>query len=109
VRDIANTAVARGKIYYASERGEAIPEGWATNIDGVLTGSSVGSSIAAPDDPDGRSGCGHLLICIDIRSAADSAEFERRMEALIEEIKAASTAAGVAEGITLADETWSPL
>lgn len=37
VMDIANTAVARGKIYHATERGEPIPEGWAADADGVPT------------------------------------------------------------------------
>ena len=37
VMDIANTAVARGKIYLAAEREEPIPEGWAANAEGVAT------------------------------------------------------------------------
>jgi LDH2 family malate/lactate/ureidoglycolate dehydrogenase len=37
VLDIANTAVARGKIYLARQRGESIPEGWATDAKGVCT------------------------------------------------------------------------
>jgi LDH2 family malate/lactate/ureidoglycolate dehydrogenase len=37
VLDIANTVVARGKIYHARERGESIPDGWAIDIDGVPT------------------------------------------------------------------------
>ncbi|MEM6985653.1 MAG: Ldh family oxidoreductase [Pseudomonadota bacterium] len=35
--DIANTAVARGKLYLAKQRGEAIPEGWAIDSDGMPT------------------------------------------------------------------------
>ncbi|RZU32399.1 Ldh family oxidoreductase [Blastococcus saxobsidens] len=35
--DIANTAVARGKIHLAGKRGEAIPEGWALTADGAPT------------------------------------------------------------------------
>jgi len=35
--DIANTAVARGKIYLARNRGEAIPENWALTADGAPT------------------------------------------------------------------------
>ena len=35
--DIANTAVARGKVYLAKNRGEAIPEGWALTADGAPT------------------------------------------------------------------------
>jgi LDH2 family malate/lactate/ureidoglycolate dehydrogenase len=35
--DIANTAVARGKIYLAKNRGEAIPDSWALTADGGPT------------------------------------------------------------------------
>lgn len=35
--DIANTAVARGKIYLARSRGEGIPDGWAMDADGHPT------------------------------------------------------------------------
>ena len=35
--DIANTAVARGKIHLARNRGEPIPEGWALTADGAPT------------------------------------------------------------------------
>ena len=35
--DIANTAVARGKIYLARNRGEPIPETWAITADGAPT------------------------------------------------------------------------
>ena len=35
--DIANTAVARGKLHAAQARGEAIPEGWAIDADGRAT------------------------------------------------------------------------
>ena len=37
VLDIANTNVARGKIYLAKQRGESIPEGWALGTDGQPT------------------------------------------------------------------------
>jgi LDH2 family malate/lactate/ureidoglycolate dehydrogenase len=37
VTDIANTAVARGKVYLARQRGEQIPPGWAIDSDGVPT------------------------------------------------------------------------
>ncbi len=37
VLDIANSAVARGKIYLARQRGEAIPEGWASDAAGAPT------------------------------------------------------------------------
>jgi len=37
VLDIANTGVARGKIYLARQKGQAIPEGWAINAAGAPT------------------------------------------------------------------------
>ncbi|MDX1483584.1 MAG: Ldh family oxidoreductase [Alphaproteobacteria bacterium] len=37
VLDIANTAVARGKLYLARQRGEEIPLGWAMDADGRPT------------------------------------------------------------------------
>ena len=37
VLDIANTAVARGKVYLARQKGERIPEGWALDSTGVPT------------------------------------------------------------------------
>ena len=37
VLDIANTGVARGKIYLARQKGLPIPEGWAINAAGVPT------------------------------------------------------------------------
>ncbi len=37
VLDIANTGVARGKVYLARQKGQPIPEGWAIDADGVPT------------------------------------------------------------------------
>src|SRR5512140_2507124 len=37
VLDIANTAVARGKVYLARQRGERIPDGWALDAEGRPT------------------------------------------------------------------------
>ncbi|MFC9358584.1 Ldh family oxidoreductase [Rhodococcus sp. NPDC057014] len=37
VLDIANTGVARGKVYAARERGQQLPEGWAIDTDGLPT------------------------------------------------------------------------
>jgi LDH2 family malate/lactate/ureidoglycolate dehydrogenase len=37
VLDIANTGVARGKIYLARQKGQTIPEGWAINAEGAPT------------------------------------------------------------------------
>jgi LDH2 family malate/lactate/ureidoglycolate dehydrogenase len=37
VLDIANTGVARGKVYAARERGQRLPEGWAIDVAGLPT------------------------------------------------------------------------
>jgi LDH2 family malate/lactate/ureidoglycolate dehydrogenase len=161
VMDIANTAVARGKIYLAAERGEDIPPTWAADeqgvpttnakyaihglilpmaghkgyvisfmmdvLAGVLTGSQFGASIAGPYQADRKSGCGHLLLTIDVEALMSQADFAQRMEQLIDEIKAVPTAAGVSDiffpgeledlntekhlatGISVADNTWDSL
>lgn len=41
VLDIANTGVARGKIYLAKQKGESIPLGWALNAEGEPTTDPV--------------------------------------------------------------------
>ncbi|WP_066160879.1 Ldh family oxidoreductase [Hydrogenophaga pseudoflava] len=161
VMDIANTAVARGKIYLAAERGEDIPPTWAADeqgvpttnakdaihglilpmaghkgyvisfmmdvLSGVLTGSQFGSNIAGPYQADRKSGCGHLLLTINVEALMAQADFAQRMEQLIDEIKAVPAAAGVSDiffpgeledrntakhlttGISVADNTWDSL
>lgn len=161
VMDIANTAVARGKIYLAAERGEDIPPTWAADeqgvpttnakdaihglilpmaghkgyvisfmmdvLSGVLTGSQFGSNIAGPYQADRKSGCGHLLLTINVEALMTQADFAQRMEQLIDEIKAVPAAAGVSDiffpgeledrntakhlttGISVADNTWDSL
>lgn len=161
VMDIANTAVARGKIYLAAERGEDIPPTWAADesgtpttnakdaihglilpmaghkgyvisfmmdvLAGVLTGSNFGSNIAGPYQADRKSGCGHLLLTIDVKAMMPIGEFEQRMEILIDEIKSIPAASGIEEiffpgeledrnteknlarGISVADNTWESL
>lgn len=41
ILDIANTAVARGKLYLARQRGDAIPDGWAVDAEGRRTTDPV--------------------------------------------------------------------
>lgn len=128
VLDIANTGVARGKIYAAKERGQRLPDGWAidaaglpTNdpqaaidglilpmaghkgyaisfmmdvLSGVLTGSSFAADVVGPYVPDKRSGCGHLVVAIDIAAIMPREQFEQRMDALIATIKACPATSG---------------
>lgn len=131
VLDIANTGVARGKVYLAKQKGQTIPLGWAINsagepttdpgdaiaglilpmaehkgyaiammmdvLSGVLTGSNFGSAINGPYQFDKRSGCGHLMIVLDITAFQPIAEFNTRMEQLISEIKSVPLAKGFDE------------
>ena len=131
VLDIANTAVARGKIYLAKQRGEKIPMDWAMAIDGsrtddpvaaiagtllpmgghkgygvsvimdmlsgVLTGSAFGTGVSGPYQADRRSGCGHLMIALDIAAFQPLAAFEARIRAQIAELKSTPRASGVDE------------
>jgi LDH2 family malate/lactate/ureidoglycolate dehydrogenase len=131
VLDIANTAVARGKIYAALQRGEEIPVGWAIDRDGrpttdpsaaidgillpvgghkgygisfmmdvlsgVLTGSSYATDVVGPYVPDQPSGCGHLVIALDIDAMLGAELFAARIDDLIESTKAVPLAAGATE------------
>jgi len=131
VLDIANTGVARGKIYAALQRGERIPDTWAIDdvgapttdpraaiegillpmaghkgygisfmmdvLSGVLTGSAFATDVAGPYVPDRRSGCGHLVIAIDIERILGRDEFDRRIDGLIELTKGVPLAAGATE------------
>ena len=131
VLDIANTGVARGKVYLAKQKGLPIPHGWALNaagepttdakeaidgiilpmaahkgyaiamlmdvLSGVLTGSAFGSGVKGPYQFDQRSGCGHLMIALDIGAFQPLGEFGARMEELIREIKLVPLAKGFEE------------
>jgi LDH2 family malate/lactate/ureidoglycolate dehydrogenase len=132
VLDIANTGVARGKIYAAAEKGVPIPDGWALDADGapttdaaaaldggvvlpmaghkgyaisfmmdvfsgVLTGSSFGTDVGGPWQPDAHSGAGHLAIAIDIAAFQPLGQFEERMRQLVGQVKSVRRAPGVDE------------
>ena len=131
VLDMANTLVARGKIFVARQKGLPIPEGWAIDAEGrpttdhvaalggvilpmaehkgyaitlmmdvlagALSGSQVLTGVNSPFHTDRRSGSGHFVLALDVAKFGPLAEFERRVEAMIAEIKAAPRAAGVAE------------
>ena len=129
--DIANTGVARGKVYLARQKGQRIPEGWAINaagepttdpqeaidgiilpmahhkgyviammmdvLSGVLTGSAFGSGVHGPYQFEHKSGCGHLMIAMNVEAFQPLAEFNTRMEQLIAEIKSVPLARGFDE------------
>lgn len=131
ILDIANTMVARGKIYTARQDGSAIPNSWAIDRDGnpttdptaalaglilpigghkgyaitfmmdvlsgVLSGAEFASGVAGPYQAERRSGCGHLIIVLNIEAFIGLAEFNARVERLIDEVKAAPLAPGFDE------------
>jgi LDH2 family malate/lactate/ureidoglycolate dehydrogenase len=63
-------------------------------LSGVLTGSSFGADVVGPYVPDERSGCGHLVIAIDIAAIMPRERFVERMDQLITTIKESRTAPG---------------
>lgn len=161
VMDMANTAVARGKVYVAADRGTSIPQGWGAAADGtpttdpreaieglilpvggakgyvmafmfdvlagVLTGSAFGADVVGPYRPEGASGAGHLLITLDVDAFADREDYDARVTALADQVRASEPAAwsdGVltpgeledrnrrraeADGIHISDRTWAEL
>ena len=131
VLDIANTAVARGKIYLAKQKDMDIPAGWALDtlgapttdaaeaiagliapmaghkgyaiavmmdmLSGVLTGSAFGAAVQGPYQSENRSGCGHLIIALNIAAFMPATEFGERMEQLIAQLKSTPLASGTTE------------
>ena len=131
ILDIANTMVARGKIYTARQEGREIPNSWAIDQDGnpttdpaaalaglilpigghkgyaitfmmdvlsgVLSGAEFASGVSGPYQAERRSGCGHLVIVLNIEAFTGLAEFNERVERLIGEVKAAPLAPGYDE------------
>jgi len=159
--DMANTGVARGKIYLARQRHEKIPFGWALDaegaptddptkaiegiilpmaehkgyaiaalmdvLSGVVSGSAFLSAVNGPYHYDRRSECGHFLTVYNIEDFIEPGDFDRRIEAFVEEIKSQPLAQGVSEiflpgemearahqrqlgeGIKLPADTWAEL
>ena len=66
-------------------------------LSGVLTGSSFATGVSGPQQAERRSGCGHLVLAVDVAAAADPDAFGERMEALIAEMKAVPLAEGAEE------------
>jgi len=119
VLDIANSVVAYGKIFIANQLGRKIPDAWAVDPEGrpttdpaaaiagllrpmadhkgyaaafmmeVLAGVLTGAEFATRLYENGRSGLGQLALALDIDAFMPVEEFESRMEALIETVKAA--------------------
>lgn len=129
--DMANTGVARGKIYLARNKRQPIPEGWALNaagepttdpqaaidgiilpmaghkgyaiaamvdmMSGVLTGSGFLSAVHSPYKTAEKSNCGHMMIAMNIGAFQPLAQFHKRMQAFIGELKSVPLAKGYDE------------
>jgi LDH2 family malate/lactate/ureidoglycolate dehydrogenase len=63
-------------------------------LSGVLTGSSFGSDVVGPYVSDQRSGCGHLVIAIDIAAVMAPEQFTARIDELITTLKSSRTVPG---------------
>jgi LDH2 family malate/lactate/ureidoglycolate dehydrogenase len=66
-------------------------------LSGVLTGSSFATGVSGPQQAERRSGCGHLVLAIDVAAVADPDRFGERMETLIAEMQAVPLAEGFEE------------
>ena len=66
-------------------------------LSGVLTGSAFGSGVHGPYQFEHKSGCGHLMIAMNVEAFQPLAEFNTRMEQLIAEIKSVPLAKGFDE------------
>jgi LDH2 family malate/lactate/ureidoglycolate dehydrogenase len=131
VLDVANTAVARGKIYLARQHGQPIPPGWAINVAGepttdaaealaglilpmaghkgygiavmmdvlagVLSGSAFGEDVSGPYQAERPSGCGHLMVALDVKAFIPPAQFDQRMEQMIARLKSTPPTTGSSE------------
>lgn len=63
-------------------------------LSGVLTGSSFGRNVVGPYVPDQRSGCGHLVMAIDIAAIMAPEQFNERMDEYIASVKTSRPAPG---------------
>jgi LDH2 family malate/lactate/ureidoglycolate dehydrogenase len=63
-------------------------------LSGVLTGSSFATGVSGPQQAERRSGSGHLVLALDVEAFLPLAEFNRRVEQLIEEVKSVPLAEG---------------
>jgi LDH2 family malate/lactate/ureidoglycolate dehydrogenase len=66
-------------------------------LSGLLTGSSFGASVNGPYVADMPSGCGHLMIALNVAAYQTMPEFETRVEKLITELKSVPRAQGFEE------------
>ena len=63
-------------------------------LSGVLTGSAFGADVVGPYVPDRPSGCGHLVIAINIAAIMPPDQFANRMGELIGSVKGSRSAPG---------------
>lgn len=130
--DLATSLVARGNIIAAQKKGQAIPAGWALDVDGnpttdasaalagtvltmaghkgyalalmvevmsgVLSGAAVGSHIGSMyKNMDRKQDVGHFFCLMDISAFMDREIFIKRIDTMVDEIKAVKKRPGVQE------------
>jgi LDH2 family malate/lactate/ureidoglycolate dehydrogenase len=66
-------------------------------LSGVLTGSGYATGVTGPYVPDRRSGCGHLVLALRVDAVIDPADFDRRIDDLIDLTKGVPLARGAEE------------
>ena len=66
-------------------------------LSGVLTGSRSGKGVHGPYEADKPSGCGHMFIAIDVATLGSPDDFNERVRALIEDVKATPLAHDASE------------
>ena len=66
-------------------------------LSGALTGSGVGTEVHGPYEPEARSRAGHLFLAIDPSALGDPADYEARVQRLIDEVKDVPLAQGFDE------------
>jgi LDH2 family malate/lactate/ureidoglycolate dehydrogenase len=66
-------------------------------LSGILSGSEFASGVAGPYQAERESGCGHLVIVLNIEAFIGLDEFTSRVEQLIDEVKASPLAPGTDE------------
>ena len=68
-------------------------------LSGALTGSGVATEVHGPYEPAAPSRAGHLFLAIDPAAMGDPADYEARVQRLIDEVKVGPARAGLRRGV----------
>jgi LDH2 family malate/lactate/ureidoglycolate dehydrogenase len=101
VIDMACTVTARGKLKFAAQRGEAIPEGYALDEQGRTTtdgAAAFGGEVRNPfTGLDGPQDVGHFFLAMKADLFVSQAEYRMRMETLTQRVRNCPRAEGFGE------------